>query len=57
MNEAAQILKEVVGTMELSGFNISDQEKEMLHQVIRGEKSFDELKVEALKKIKDEIAK
>lgn len=29
----------------------------MLHQVIRGEKSLDKLKAEALKKIKNEIAK
>lgn len=57
MKDVEQILNNVVGTMELSGFNINDQEKEMLRQVIRGEKSFDELKAEVLKEIKDEIVK
>lgn len=55
MKDVEQILNNVVATMELSGFNINDQEKEMLRQVIRGEKSFDELKAEVLKEIKDEI--
>lgn len=57
MKDVEQILNNVVATMELSGFNINDQEKEMLRQVIRGEKSFDELKAEVLKEIKDEIIK
>lgn len=57
MKDVEQILNNVVATMELSGFNINDQEKEMLRQVIRGEKSFDELKAEVLKEIKDEIVK
>ena len=57
MKDVEQILNNVVATMELSGFNINDQEKEMLRQVIRGEKSFDELKAEVLKEIKDEIDK
>lgn len=52
MKDVDQILNNVVATMELSGFNINDQEKEMLRQVIRGEKSFDELKAEVLKEIK-----
>lgn len=55
MKDVEQILNNVVATMELSGFNINDQEKEMLRQVIRGEKSFDELKAEVLKEIKDKI--
>ena len=55
MKDVEQILNNVVGTMELSGFNINDQEKEMLRQMIRGEKSFDELKAEVLKKINDEV--
>ena len=57
MKDVEQILNNVVATMELSGFNINDQEKEMLRQVIRGEKSFDELKAEVLKEIKDDIVK
>lgn len=55
MKDVEQILNNVVATMELSGFDINDQEKEMLRQVIRGEKSFDELKAEILKKINDEV--
>ena len=55
MKDVEEILNNVVATMELSGFNINDQEKEMLRQVIRGEKSFDELKAEVLKEIKDKI--
>lgn len=57
MKDVEQILNNVVATMELSGFNINDQEKEVLRQVIRGEKSFEELKAEVIKEIKDEIVK
>lgn len=52
MKDAEQTLKEVVATMELSGFSISEEQKEMLLQGIRGERSFGSLKVEALNKIK-----
>lgn len=57
MKDIEKILKEVVATMELSDFNTNDQEKEILLQVIRGEKSCDDLKFEVLKKIKSEFAK
>lgn len=57
MKDAEQTLKEVVATMELSGFNISDEEKKIVLQGIRGERAFDSLKAEALNKIKEEISK
>lgn len=57
MKDAERTLKEVVATMELSGFSISEEQKKMLLQGIRGEKSFDSLKAEALNKIKEEISK
>ena len=57
MKDAEQILKEVVATMELSGFSISEEQKKRLLQRIREERSFDSLKVEVLNKIKEEITK
>lgn len=57
MDRVDQILKEVVATMEIEGFKINDQEKEMLMKCITGEKSFEKLKEEIIKGIKKEMPK
>ena len=57
MKDEEEILKEVVATMELSDFSISEEQKKRLLEGIRGEKSFNSLKAEVLNKIKEEITK